>query len=42
MHDFFLWNRENIVLAMIAGVAFAITYEPIAYFIRRWLKRLDK
>lgn len=42
MSDFWLWNKENIVLALIAGAAFALTYEPIAYFVRRWLKRFDK
>jgi hypothetical protein len=42
MSEFLLWNKENVLLALVAGAAFAITYEPAAYFIRRWLKRFDK
>lgn len=39
MSDFIVWNKENIILAACAGLLFAVTYEPAAYFIRRWLKK---
>lgn len=43
MSDFFIWNKENLILAALAGVSFAVTYEPAAFFIRRWLaKRYEK
>lgn len=37
--DFIIWNKENIGLAVIAGLAFAVSYEPAAYFLRRWMKK---
>lgn len=40
--DFMTWNRENIILAMFAGVAFAVAYEPAAFFIRRYLQKRFK
>lgn len=42
MSDFLIFNKENIVLALVAGVVFAATYEPAAFFIRRWLAKRFK
>jgi hypothetical protein len=42
MSDFWFWNSENLILASLAGVAFAATYEPAAFFIRRWLAKRFK
>jgi len=39
MSDFLWFNKENLILASLAGIAFAVTYEPAAFFIRRWLAK---
>lgn len=33
--NFWIWNKENIILTLVAGVLFAISYELTTIAIRR-------